>query len=164
MQGWNGLDWALIGVVTLSIVAGLLRGVIRTLFGLAGLFCAFAMATWRYEAAANWVRANGWIRSVEIARGVSYVAIAVMMIISFGIAGAIVRRTAHAVGLGMLDRLVGGIVGAVRGVLAGAALVLAFQAIAPRAELLRSSGLSSYFLAAAHAVSFVVPHSLRRGT
>ena len=150
-------------MVALSTVAGLFRGMIRTLFGLAGLVCGFGIAAWQYGAAAEWVRANGWISSVDMARGVSYVAIVALVMILFGIVGAIVRRTAHAVGLGFLDRLLGGALGLVRGLLVGAGIVAALQAVAPRSELMRSSQLSSCFLAAAHAVSFVVPHSLRQG-
>lgn len=132
---------------------------IRTLFGLAGLFCGLALATWQYRAAAEWVRSNRWIASQEIAQVVGYVAILVLVMIVFGIIGAIVRKTAHAVGLGMVDRLLGALLGGVRGVLIGAAIVVAIHSVAPRSQLMLRSQLSSYFLAAAHAVSFVVPHS-----
>ena len=148
-------------MIAFSVGAGLLRGMIRTLFGLAGLFCGLGVAAWQYAPAAEWVRANGWIASPQIARGVCYVVIAALVMIAFAIVGAIARRTAHAVGLGMLDRLLGGVLGAARGVLIGAAIVLGIKSIAPHSELMRGSRLSSYFLAAAHAVSFVVPHSFR---
>ncbi len=158
---WNGLDWLLAGVLLLSTLRALMRGFVQALFGIAGLLCGFALAQWEDGAAAVWVVRQGWISSPQIARVVCYTAILSGVMVAAGLAGALARRTAHAAGLGMVDRLLGGLVGAVRGVLLGVAFVVMVKALMPNAEWLRNSQLSSYFLAAGHAVSFVVPHTLR---
>lgn len=160
IAGWNGLDWVLAAVVLLSTIRGLWRGFLLTLFGLAGLIAGFAVASWEYQAAARWVLQEGWTGSPEIAAIACYLAILVGVMLVFGISGAIARRVAHAVGLGGADRVVGGVLGAVRGMLLGATVVLTIHALAPSSALLLESRLSSYFLAAGHAVSFVVPHTL----
>ena len=60
----------------------------------------------------------------------------------------------------MLDRILGAAFGFVRGLLIGVALIVGVTAFAPQSGWVEGSRLSSYFLGAAHAVSFVVPHSL----
>ena len=161
VAGWNWLDWLLAGMFVLSTVRAVMRGFVQALFGLAGLICGFLLAGWEDEPAATWVVHRGWIVTPEVARVVCYAVILVAVMILFGIAGSLARKTAHAVGLGMLDRLLGGVVGAARGLLLGVALLLMVKAIVPNAVVLRTSRLSSYFLAAGHAVSFVVPQMLR---
>ncbi len=158
---WNGLDWLLAGIVILSTLRALMRGFLRALFSLLGFLCAFALASQENAPAAQWVMQHGWITQQDRARVVCYIAMVVAVLVLAGIAGAMAKRTAHSLGLGLVDRLLGAGLGIVRGVLIGAAIVLIAQAIAPRAELLLQSQLTSCFLAAGHAVSFVVPHTLR---
>lgn len=161
VAGWNWLDWLLAGMLALSTVRAVMRGLVQSLFGLAGLICGFLIAGAKDEAAAVWVVHRGWIVTPEVARVVCYAVILVGVMVLFGVAGAVARRTAHAAGLGWADRLLGGLTGVARGVLLGVALLLMVKAIVPNAVVLRTSRLSSYFLAAGHAVSFVVPHTLR---
>jgi membrane protein required for colicin V production len=158
---WNALDWLLAAMVLLSAVRGLWRGLVQAIFGLAGVLGGFALASWEYAAAAQWVLRQGWTHSAEVAAVGCYLAILVGCMVLAGIAGAVARRAAHAVGLGGADRLLGGLLGVVRGVLLGAALVLTVHALAPGSALLLGSRLAAYFLASGHAVSFVVPHSVR---
>lgn len=156
---WNALDWVLAGIIVVSALRGLFRGLVQAVFGLAGVICGFLFAGWEYRSAAAWVLAQRWTRSPQIAGVGSYLAILLGVMLLFGIAGAIVRRTAHAAGLGAADRLLGALLGVVRGVLAGAALVLSIRALAPSSGLLLHSRLTSYLLAAGDALSFVVPHT-----
>jgi len=72
------------------------------------------------------------------------------------------NRTAHAIGLGFFDRLLGAAFGFVRGCLLGVAILMAVAAFLPGSQWIANSQLSPYFLAGAHAVSFVVPHDLRQ--
>ena len=64
-------------------------------------------------------------------------------------------------GLSVLDRLGGAGFGAVRGVVLGAALVLAVTAFLPTAPWVQGSKFSPYLLQASHAVSFVMPRQLK---
>ena len=73
----------------------------------------------------------------------------------------LLRRTASVVGLGFIDRLLGGLFGLARGALLGAAVLMAFTAFLPQGVWLQTSRLAPYFLQTAHAVSFVMPSDLR---
>ena len=158
---WNGLDWLLAAIVVISTVRAFLRGMVRALFGLAGLLGGFALASSEDLRVAKWMTGQGWFSSSHLAKVVAYAAIVFGVMLLFGLAGAVVRKTAHAAGLGLADRALGGVVGLVRGMLLGAGIAIAAQAVAPSTALVRGSQLSSYFLAAGHAVSFVVPYTLR---
>ena len=72
------------------------------------------------------------------------------------------NRTVRAVGLGFFDRILGAAFGFARGCLFGVAILMAIAAFLPRSQWLANSELSPYFLAGAHAVSFVVPHDLQK--
>ena len=79
----------------------------------------------------------------------------------FSIAGKLLRKTASAIGLGLLDRLGGAVFGFVRGCLLGVAVLMAFTAFLPTAPWIRDSRMAPYFLQGAHAVSFLVPEDLK---
>jgi len=78
------------------------------------------------------------------------------------IAGRLVHSTAHAVGLGFFNRLGGAAFGLVRGCLIGIVILMGISAFLPGTDLIKNSRLAPYFLAGAHAVSFVVPHDLEQ--
>jgi membrane protein required for colicin V production len=78
------------------------------------------------------------------------------------IAGKMIRRTAHTIGLGLFDRLLGALFGFVRGCLLGIAVLTASTAFLPHSTQIANSRLTPYFLAGVHAVSFVVPQGLQR--
>jgi membrane protein required for colicin V production len=72
------------------------------------------------------------------------------------------HTAAHAIGLGFFNRLGGAAFGLARGWLVGVAIVMAVTAFLPTTDWLKNSRLTPYFLAGAHAVSFVVPHDLEQ--
>jgi membrane protein required for colicin V production len=78
------------------------------------------------------------------------------------VVGKGLHQTANAIGLGFFDRLLGAGFGFVRGCLLGVAILMAGAAFLPKSAWISNSQLSPYFLAGAHAVSFVVPHDLRQ--
>jgi membrane protein required for colicin V production len=75
--------------------------------------------------------------------------------------GNVLRKTARTVGLGLMDELLGAAFGFVRGALAGVALLMGITAFLPQTDWVTQSKLTPYFLAGAHAVSFVVPTDLK---
>jgi len=158
---WNGFDWLLAAILALSTVRALMRGLVRAIFGLIGVLGGLQVATWNYIAVGDWMVHRQMIESQPTARIVAFLAIAAAVVVAFELVGRGVKKTAHAVGLGAIDRLLGGVFGFARGVLIGAVAVVGVKALAPRSAWIEGSKLSAYFLAAPHAVSFVVPHDLR---
>jgi membrane protein required for colicin V production len=159
---WNAFDWVLIGILLLSTLRALFRGLVRAMFSLLGVLAGFQLATWDYLALADWFLSRRWINTPTTAHIVGFLCIALGVIVLFELVGQAVKKTAHSLGLGLFDRLLGGIFGFARGVLLGVALIMAVTAFAPQSTWFLHSRLTSYFLAAAHAVSFVVPHDLRQ--
>jgi membrane protein required for colicin V production len=156
----NPLDWLLIALLAYSVVKAFMQGFFREVFALAGLVIGLLIASWGYERAA--LHLSGLITSPPIAQFVAFLAILAVTMVIFSLAGKLLRRTASAIGLGMLDRLGGAVFGFVRGCLLGVALLMAFTAFLPTAPWIRDSKMAPYFLQGGHAVSFLVPADLKQ--
>ncbi len=156
----NGLDWLLIAVLGYSTVMAFIRGLLRELFGLGGLVIGILLAGWKYSLLAQ--KLGRWISTPAVADAVAFLSIAVGVMLLATILGKLLHSTVTAVGLGFFDRLAGAGFGAVRGCLLGVAILMAGTAFLPQSSSVKNSQLAPYFLGAAHAVSFVVPHDLRQ--
>jgi membrane protein required for colicin V production len=161
---WNALDWVLVGVVMLSVLAGFRRGLVRTVLGLAGFICGFMLASWRYVQVGTWLNDSGWIQSTATARVVAYLGIVALVVMAVALIARLVHQAVHAVGLSFINRLLGAGFGFVRGFIAGMALLLIPATFAPRSRLVTTSVLSPCFFAVAHDVSFLVPEYLEQLT
>ncbi|HEV2618992.1 MAG TPA: CvpA family protein [Acidobacteriaceae bacterium] len=159
---WNALDWVLLAVLLFSVAAGFRRGLVRTVLGLAGYVGGFMLASWKYGEVGDWLVGAGWIKSPATARVVAYLLIVVLVVMAAELVARMVHRTLRAVGLSLINRLLGAGFGLVRGAVAGMALLMIPATFAPGSRLVTTSVLSSYFLAGAHDVSFLVPEYLQR--
>jgi membrane protein required for colicin V production len=157
---WNGLDWILILVVVVSTARAWMRGLVQALFGLLGFVGGFQLATWNYDAVGDWLYEKGYVRLLSNSRIIAFLIITVLVVVAFELVGRGVKKAAHAVGFGMLDRVMGSCFGLARGILLGVAVIIGVTAFEPQSGWADGSRLSSYFLGAARAVSFVVPYDL----
>ena len=156
----TSFDWFLVAMVVISGLMAFRRGLVRMLFSLAGSIAGILLASWNYLRVGDWLQR--WITSTTTAQILAFVAIVLGVMVVFSIAAGLVRRTVQAVGLGFMDRLAGAGIGAVRGVLLGVATMMTLAAFAPGLGWAKNSVLAPYFLAGAHAVSFVVPHGFEQ--
>jgi membrane protein required for colicin V production len=154
----NPLDWLLAILLTYSVVRAALRGFFQEAFALAGLVLGFLLACWFYLVLAR--QLAGLIASPPMAQLAAFLLILAATMIAGNLLGRILRKTASAVGLGFMDRLLGALFGLVRGALLGVAILLAITAFLPTGPWIQQSKLTPYFLRAAHAVSFVMPSDL----
>ena len=153
-------DWMLTGLVLVSAALAFRRGLIRVVFSFAGVAAGTVLAGWYSLQGAAWL--HGWIGSAVAAHMVAFLGILLLVTMLCSLAAQLLRRTVKAAGLGVFDRLLGGLFGAARGALLGVALVLAIAAFAPRSPWLKNSQLAPYFLTGAHAVSFLMPRQVKR--
>jgi len=153
-------DWLLLAPLVYSTVQAFLRGLVRELFSLFGLIAGVLLAAWNYAQLASPLRAV--ISNPAVANVVAFLLIAIGIMIAATIAGRLIHTTAHAIGLGFFNRLGGAAFGLLRGCLIGVAILMAISAFLPGTEWVKNSRLAPYFLAGAHAVSFVVPHDLEQ--
>lgn len=156
----NPLDWLLVIIIAISAIQAFFRGLVLELFSLAGLLCGIVLAAWNYPRLAE--KLSGWISNTAIASVVSFLLIAVGVMVLSAFLGRVIHASAHALGLGFFDRLGGAAFGLARGGLLGIAILMAVTAFLPTAGWLKNSHLAPYFIAGSHAVSFVVPHDLEQ--
>jgi membrane protein required for colicin V production len=155
----DGFDWILIVILAISTIAALRRGLLRTVFGMIGVVAGILIASWNYEDVARAL--DAWIANHATARAVAFLLIVITVTFAVSLLASLLRKTVKTLGLGIVDTLLGGCFGFIRGGLAGVALVMGITAFMPRSEWVAQSKLTPYFLAGAHAVSFVVPGDLK---
>jgi len=109
----NGFDLALIAVVALSTLFAFARGIVRELI---------ALATWVVALVAAFAYAGAvatWFGKLDVSAAAKHVLAFALILIVILVAGAIVARmlsgAVRAIGLGLVDRLLGAAFGAARG-------------------------------------------------
>jgi len=115
-------DYAVLTVIAASVLLGVWRGVMSELLALAAWIVAFLVASVFAAEVAN--RLAGQIAEPGLRLAAAYVLVFVGVLLVFEIAGMLASLLLKAVGLGLLDRLLGAAFGVLRGVLAVLAVVL----------------------------------------
>jgi membrane protein required for colicin V production len=156
----NYFDWFLIAILAWSTIVAFMRGLLLELFSLGGLIAGILLAAWNYHRLAAIL--EHLITAKTIANVVAFLLIAIGVMVLCALVGKALHHTANAIGLGFFDRLFGAVFGFLRGCLLGVAVMMSLTAFLPPIAAISKSSLAPYFLAGAHAVSFVVPHDLRQ--
>jgi membrane protein required for colicin V production len=154
----NPLDWLLALVLAYSIIRAVLRGFFKEAFSLAGLILGFLLACWFYKSLA--ASLTGLITNTQLAQFAAFVLIVVATMLVATLIAWLLKRTASAIGLGVVDRILGGVFGLIRGALLCTALLMALTAFLPPAPWIANSTLAPYFLRVSHAASFLMPGDL----
>lgn len=118
----TAFDYAVLAVLALSVAVGLWRGVVSEILALVAWVAAFVVARAEGADVANWL--GGWIAEPGLRIAAAYVGVAVAVLLVFAVARVVLRLLLKAVGLGLLDRLLGGAFGALRGLVVVFAVVL----------------------------------------
>ena len=141
MGGLSTLDSVVLAVLAIAIIRGLWIGLIREGFSVAALGGGLLAIRYGTPPAGRFIEeaARGdlgptvsmWIAAVVIGIGVVFIV---------GAAGKMLRKGAHAVGLGWADRLAGGVIGFAEGALAaGVILVVTTWAAGADSPLIEKS-------------------------
>jgi membrane protein required for colicin V production len=159
------LDWLLLALLAASTVRALVRGFLLEIFSLAGATAGVLLASWNYNALA--LQLVDWLSpfttlNLATADLIAFLLILTGVIVLAGLAGKLLRSSAGAIGLGLVDRLLGAAFGLARGCLLGVAGIMLLTAFDPNTRIVENSQLLPYFLAGARGVSFVVPESFQR--
>ena len=138
----NWLDIVIIVVAVLLGIVGLRQGIIKTVFGIAGLIGGIVLAGRYYDELAALLSSSGatW---VNIA---AYAIILIATLIVAGVIGRFVAKLIHLVLLEWLDRLVGFILGVFIGGLLCAAILAIVGKYYSGAEAVISQSLIAKFL------------------
>src|SRR5438874_5339227 len=122
----NLFDCFLIAVLAYSTIMAFLRGIILELFSLCGLIAGILLAGWNYQHVAGVV--GSLISKPAIAEIVAFLLIVIGVMVLSTLLGKALNRTAHAIGLGFFDRILGALFGFGRGCLFGVAILMAIAA------------------------------------
>lgn len=108
-------DYAVILAIAISVLFGAWRGVVGEVLALAAWVVAFFVARAEASQVAQWL--IGQIAEPGIRLAAAYVTIFIAVLLLFSIARKVISMLLSAVGLGLLDRLLGAFFGIFRGVL-----------------------------------------------
>ena len=152
------IDWLIVVVLLVSVLSAAKNGFFLEVFSLAGVVVGLLLASWNYQRLLPWI--SRWIHTLAVAEALSFLLIALGVMVLAGILGRLIRWSVHSIGLGWADRFVGGLFGLVKGCVLITLAVLVVAAFLPQATWFQQSRLAPYFLTAAHQASVVTPYEL----
>ena len=155
----NAADWSIIVVILVSTVAAASEGFFHQAFGIAGLIVGYMLAAWQYARVAAWFAPH--VNSPWLANILGFLVIFVAVVIVAAISGRIVRWAMKEAGLSLIDRLLGALLGLVKGSLFVAIILMGMTAFAPSSSWLEGSELAPYFLVVGRAAIWLAPPELR---
>ncbi len=117
-------DWVLLGVLLLSVLLGLWRGLMYEVLSLAGWVVAFVLAQAFADDVAAWLPMQGL--SLPLRLALAFVLVFVAVAFAGGLVAWLVKKLVATVGLRPVDRVLGGAFGLARAVvmLLGVAVVV----------------------------------------
>jgi membrane protein required for colicin V production len=152
------LDYAIIGVFAASLVVGVLRGLVREVLSILGWVIAFLAANLLAGPLGPFMPQA--IPSPELRIAAAFVAVFVGSLILTTLVGLLLSKIVKAVGLGGVDRMLGAIFGAARGLLIVlAAALLAGLTSAPRQAYWRDSASGHLLVQAAQTLKPLLPQT-----
>src|SRR5260370_35046516 len=152
-------DWIILGFLVFSVIGAAIEGFFHEAFQVAGLVVGYLLAAWEYHRLANWFAPH--LKSLWLGEIAGFLIIFFAVLIVAGLAGRIARGVMRKAGLRTIDRILGAVLGLLRGVLVVAVVLTAMAAFAPAAKWLAGSELAPYFLVGGRAAVWLAPSELR---
>ena len=152
------VDWVIAAIVILAVIGAAKNGFFVEAFSLGGVVLGLLIASWNFQRLMPALLQV--IHNSAVAEAIAFLLIALSIMIIAGVVGRILNRTAHTIGLGWLDRLVGAAFGFLKGCIVVTLGVMALAAFFPQSGWLDHSRLAPYFLSAAHTTAAVTPAEL----
>jgi len=153
----NLLDWVLMAVVAVSVIAAAMQGFVYEVWMMAATLAAVVVAAWEYGAVASHL---GWLPSPQVQGVAAFVLVVLAVLFVAMMAGRMVRGLLHTVGLGLMDRVLGAGLGLARGVVLSAALVLVLTAYPMQARWVKGSKLAPDLLWGSRALTIAMPSGM----
>ncbi len=155
----NELDYAIIAIALMSVAIGAWRGAIREIINISGWVVAFILAhAFSADLAAYF---SDWIAEPVYRMALSWLAIFVAVLIFASLLASLLTELVRKLGLSGLDRLLGAIVGLLRGVLVIVVLALAAGMTKfPQTGLWKNAALTPPVEVAAMYARALLPQSL----
>lgn len=152
-------DWIIVIVIAVSVLQAAISGFFHEAFGIAGLILGYLLAAWNYERLA--ARYAPYLKSMWLGEIAAFLVIFLAVALVAGLAGRVVRHIVKEAGLSFVDRILGGALGLLRGILMVAVVLMSMAAFTPTSTWLEGSQLAPYFLVVGRAAIWVAPSELR---
>ncbi len=155
----NELDYIVIAILLISVGIGVFRGAVREVLNIVGWVLAFILA---YEFAPS-LAANfaDWAAEPTVRLVVAWVAVFLVVLVIVGVIAGLLSELMRKLGLGALDRGVGGAIGLFRGAIVVVALTLAAGLTKlPQSAMWRQSASASTLEVAALYARSALPESM----
>jgi membrane protein required for colicin V production len=157
-RGMVWVDGIIVLVIVLAALGGLKEGFFRSFCSLAGLVLGLALAAWNYDRIASLFLPV--VRIEAVANAIGFLLIALFVMGVAGVAGNILSKTLHGMGMGCLDRIAGAVFGLFQGALLVMVVTLVALAFFPRAHWLAKARLPRLFFGACHFSAKMSPDEL----
>lgn len=155
MEGYNWVDYLLLAIFFLTAMSGIVRGGAREIISILSWVAAYIIAGMFSSPVANYFSQTAQVQQAFSSAGSSTVSsftiIATFCVLFFGtlvigsIIGSIAGRALDSVGLGIVNRLTGGVAGLFKGYLINVVLIFLVQStsILPQAPWAQSATVNS---------------------
>jgi len=107
-------DYLALGIVGASVLLGLWRGVVSELLALAAWILAIFASRMFGAEAATWIPTT-MVADPLLRQGLGFLAVFVAVLLLVSLARLLLRELLRAVGLGLIDRMLGSVFGVLRG-------------------------------------------------
>jgi membrane protein required for colicin V production len=157
----NWLDFVLLAVAVASTAAGLARGMARMVVGIVAAVVAIVLSLGFYQSLG--ARFCDWGLGKHTASIAAFALIFVLVIAVGGAVAALLAKLLRVVGLGFLDRLAGGFLGFVRGVVIAIVVIMVMMAftLGPPPAAVQDSRFAPHLLWASTFIARMAPAELR---
>ncbi|MCU7375534.1 CvpA family protein [Paucibacter sp. O1-1] len=153
-MGW--VDLVLLGVLAVSVLLGLWRGLVFEVLSILGWVVAYFACPYVAPFIANWLPQDKL--APNLLHALSLVLAFMLILLLWGLSARLLRALIHATPLSIIDRVLGGGFGVLRGVLIGLlAVVLVSMTPAVRSGPWQESQVAPWLQAALHLLTPVLP-------
>jgi membrane protein required for colicin V production len=160
-MNWIDLVFGLI--LGASVFSGFRKGLLRIGVGLGATIVGFVVASWSYGTLGFSLRP--YVPNKAAANFFAFLLIFITIIAIGGLIATILARVFKLVGLTPVDRVLGALFGAVRGLLVCVIIVMIMLAFAPGSTraAVGASYVGPYVIDASRVLSSITPHEIRDG-
>lgn len=115
-------DYLVLAIIGITILTGLMRGAVKEVFSFVGWFLAIYVAKTHYASVLSWLPTGIPGEALKVA--VAFVLLFLVVLLCCSLLSVLLTQLIKAAGLGGFNRLLGGLTGAVRGIMLLALLVM----------------------------------------
>ena len=156
----NSLDVIIIGILGVSCIWGLFKGLVKEIFSIAALFISLGVSGWFYGEVVPVLEGVGV--TGQAAKILSFVLLLIAVYIIVILVGKLIHHFVKAVHLGWMNRLAGMGFGLFRGIVISSLIILVLTvALSERSPVLTESKLTPHIMMGSKALLLLVPEDLK---